>query len=232
MTTLAEAITTVRSLLDEQTAVFWSNTELKRWINQGCLDVAREAEILWRKITITVVSTQQTYNAPSDFLNCHRAEFSPVTSTLTYSLTYREINTMDTIWGILHQLPAAYPQYFTMWQNKTPGNVGTYFILYPVPGQTGPLAIWYYRMPVPAAATGDPLDTVPGWEDIIYDYAVYKALRKDRDPTWQTAFNLYNANLTAMINKTRSRTDLGTTMTSGNSQWPVYQYGSNEEWSY
>jgi hypothetical protein len=230
--TLAEAIATVRRLLDEQTAAFWSNTDLKAWINQGCLDVARQAEILLNKVTLSVVATQQDYTAPADFLNVHRAEFSPTTSDQTYSLTYREINNMDEIWGILHTLPAAYPQYFTYWERKTPGAVATYFILYPVPAQTGPLAIYYYRAAVPATGTTTAIDTQPGWEDIIYDYAVFKALRKDRDPTWQTAAQLYASNLQNMINRTRSRTDLGSQFTSGNNYWPVYRYGGSTDWAF
>ena len=228
--TMSAAITQVRDLLDEASAQFWSNTQLRSWINQGCQDVARQAEILWNKYTVTVVATTQNYDAPTDFLNCHRAEFSPTGSDQTYSLTYREINTMDEIWGILHALPAAYPQYFTLWQKKTVGEVGSYFILYPVPAQTGPLTIYYYREAVAATGTTTKLDTQPGWTEIVYDYAVYKALRKDRDPTWQTAYKLYQSNLQALINKTRSYTDLGTTMTSGSNYWPIYRYGGGTTW--
>jgi hypothetical protein len=70
----------------------------------------------------------------------------------------------------------------------------------------------------------------PGWEDIVFDYAVYKAKRKMNDPTWQEAFQLYNGNLAQMIDKTRNMTDLGESVTSGIPQWPVYAYGDYDGW--
>ena len=71
---------------------------------------------------------------PHDFLNCHRAEFTLSDSDQTFSLDYRGINTMDEIWGILHSLPAAWPQYFTIRGNSA---MGFYLMLYPSPGGAG-----------------------------------------------------------------------------------------------
>lgn len=223
--TLATARSNVRSLLNEATQVLWLDSELNEWINQGAQDVARRAETLWQEIFINVTPNVQNYPVPPDFLNAHRAEFTlsqqGTTSAQTFNLEYRGINQMDEIWGILHSLPAAWPQYFTMRGNSING---FYLMLYPAPGGAGVLTLYYYRQARPAATDTQYIDVQGGWEDIVYDYAVYKAKRKDQDPTWQEALQLYQGNLTQMINMTRRMTDQGEQVTSGIPQWPSYAY--------
>src|SRR5208283_5315558 len=207
--TLAQARTEVRSLLNEASPVYWTDAQLNNWVNQGCSDIARRAEILWQQVDISVSPLVQNYPFPADFLSCHRAEFTlggtSGTGSMTYTLEYREVNTMDEVWGILHSLPAAWPQRFTIRGNTA---LGFFLQIYPVPGAAGLLTLDYYRQA--AAATNDDqnLDLMSGWEDIVYDYAVYKAMRKNRDPAWQEAFQLYEGNLVTMMNRTRSMTDL------------------------
>jgi hypothetical protein len=219
--TLAEAVTQVRDLLDEPTAQFWSTTQLETWINQGVRDVARKAEILWNTHAFTVTVGVQNYPFPSDFLNCHRAEFKLNNGDQVYGLTYRGYNAMDDVWGILQSIPAAYPSYFTIWGNKV---TGRYIRLYPSPAATGTITIYYYRDSVTATST-ETIDTLPGWEDVVYHYAVWKAKRKDRgDPSWQEDYSIYLAMLQEQINRTRSFTDLGEQVSSGNPNWPLYAY--------
>lgn len=221
--TLLTARTEVRSLLNEASPLFWSNAEINSWINQGCEDVARRAETLWQEVDINVVPNVQNYPFPADFLNCHRAEFSLSNSDQTFNLEYRGINQMDEIWGILHSLPAAWPQYFTIRGNST---VGFFLMLYPAPAAVGTLTVYYYRQATPAAADTAFIDVQPGWQDIVYDYAIYKAKRKNQDPSWQEALQLYQGNLAQMINQTRKMTDQGEQVTSGIPQWPIYAYDS------
>lgn len=219
---MSTAITEVRALLNESVAAFWSNAQLQSWINQGCEDVARRAEVLWQEVNLNVNPLQQEYAFPTDFLNAHRAEFSPANSDQTFGIEYRGINQMDEIWGILHSLPAAWPQYFTIRQNQV---LGYFLMLYPSPGQSGVLTVYYYRQAVAQANTAGPIDTQSGWEDIIYDYAIYKALRASKDPTWKDALNLYEHNLNELIQKSRNMTDQGEQITTGAAQWPIYAYG-------
>ena len=223
--TLTQATTEVRNLLDEPNAQFWTDAMLQSWINQGCQDVARRAETLWQEVNVNVTPLVQSYPFPSDFLNCHRAEFQLSNSDQTFNLDYRGINQMDEIWGILHSLPAAWPQYFTIRGNSV---LGFYLMMYPSPGAAGTLTVYYYRAAKVVTASQN-IDVQPGWEDVVYDYAVYKAKRKDRDPTWQDAYQLYNANLQAMIDKSRNMTDLGEQVTSGIPQWPIYAYGDGTD---
>lgn len=219
--TLGTAVTEVRALLDEATPIFWTDAQLESWVNQGCQDVARRAETLWQEVNINVTPYIQNYVFPRDFLNCHRAEYSINNSDQTFNLEYRGINQMDEVWGILHSLPAAWPQYFTVRGNSV---LGFYLMLYPAPAAAGVLTVYYYREAVPAATTTAFIDIQVGWEDIVYDYAVYKAKRKAQDPTWTDALQLYQGNLEQMINKTRRMVDQAEQVTTGIPQWPIYAY--------
>ena len=218
---MTTAISEVRALLDESSQQFWTNNQIQSWINQGCQDIARRAETLWQEINITTIPNSQNYPFPSDFLNVHRAEYTILDSNQTFNLEYRGINQRDEIWGILHSLPAAWPQYFTIRGNSV---VGFFAMLYPAPAAVGQLTVYYYRQAVNASSTGN-LDIQAGWEDIVYDYAVYKAKRADQDPTWTDALQLYQGNLTEMINKTRTMSDQAEAVTTGIPQWPIYAYG-------
>lgn len=224
--TLLQARTEVRALLDESLANFWTDDQIDSWLNQGCSDVARRAEILWQEVNMNVVPLVQSYPFQPDFLNCHRAEFSLTDSDQTFNLEYRGINQMDEIWGILHSLPAAWPQYFTIRGNSV---LGFYLMMYPSPGAAGTLTVYYYRQSVAAVADTDLIDTMPGWEDIIYDYAFYKAKRKAQDPQWQQGLQLYEKNLEMMIQKTRNMTDQGEQITTGTPQWPIYSYSESPD---
>jgi len=224
--TMIQAVTEVRALLDEVSPAFWTNDQLTSWINQGCEDVARRAETLWQEADIAISVNVQNYAFPADFLSAHRAEFSPTNSDQTYALEFRAINNMDEIWGILHHLPAAWPQYFTIRGNNT----GYFLMLYPSPGAAGDLRVYYYRQAVAQTYSTNFIDCLSGWEDIVYDYAVYKALRAAKDSTWQEAFALYEGNIGKMIDKTRNMTDLGNVITSGIANWPTYTYADNGGW--
>ena len=71
--------------------------------------------------------------------------------------------------------------------------------LFPVPAQSGVLNVFYYRNFVPAVNDTDQLDTLPGWEDLPIEFAVYMAKRKDKESDWQDAFAFYEQRLNDMI---------------------------------
>ena len=54
--TLAQAITEVRALLNEDTASYWSDTNITSWIQQGCLDFTEKSLLLVCKDTITLAT--------------------------------------------------------------------------------------------------------------------------------------------------------------------------------
>jgi hypothetical protein len=227
---LLTARTEVRSLLDEPNPQFWSNAEINSWLNQGCQDIARQAQSLWMETVIPAVPLQQLYALPSDFLGIHRIEYVIGNSDQTYTLDYRGIKTMDEVWGILHQLPAAFPQAFWLWNDTGLAGGQPYFGCYPVVADNGQFNVWYYRDAIPATADTALIDVTPSYEDITYEYAVFKAKRKDRDPTWQEAKAIYDGQLMAMFNKTSRFTDQGDQFTSGVPNWPLYLYADTNSW--
>ena len=209
--TLTEALSNVRSLIDEPVAQFWSDAELTEWINQGCAEIQREVE--WARKGPTVIDTvagTQTYYAPQDFLRIYRLEFVPNNNTsYTYSLEFRGYNEMDAAWGNLKTLPSAYPEQFTLWNNpndRTTG-VGLTILLYPVPAVDGFLNLYYYRTIVPVASGGDYVDVLPGWEDTVYSFAAYRALRKDADPRWNDFKQEFSMQIDQMKSVSRTYTD-------------------------
>lgn len=239
--TITQAVTQVRYLLEETSAHFWSDTMIQTWLNQACWDIARQAQSLWQQVTIPAVPTQANYPLPADMLGVHKLTFliktGGVSSQQWFNLEFRGIKQMDEIWGILHQLPAAYPNAFYLWNDpttKTPteSSPGTawYMGIYPVPATTGTFTLYYYRK-ARTAGTGGNLDVTIGYEDLCYEYAVYKAKRRDRDPTWQTALQLYKTMLQNMINNTVRFSDEGSQfIDDSTANWPIYMYSAPTGW--
>ncbi len=216
--TLTTALTNIRSLLDEPNPQFWANSELTQWINEACAEAARKAE--WKRViaNIDVDSGMQQYTAPSDVYRIYRIEFQPDASIDTYTVEFRGYMEMDQIWGINQQWPASYPLYYTMW--KVPPTMT--IILYPVPSQNGTLNVYYYQQITPVSSGSDDLDILEGFEDMCYDYAVYRALRKDADPRWQEFKNTYEEKLADMVMTTRTFQDQAGTFTTGQAALPEW----------
>jgi hypothetical protein len=219
----------VRALLDEPNPQFWSNAQLNSWLNQGAQSIARQAQALWMQTSVPAVALQQTYNLPLDFLGVHRLDFNMANSNQTYNLEFRGIKAMDEIWGILQQLPAAFPQAFYLWNKVGSPNTG-YFGTYPVVGGTGTFILYYYRNSVPAIADTDLIDVTPAYEDLAIEYCIFKAKRADRDPTWQEAKAVFDAELQIMFDKTARFSDQGDQFTSGTPNWPLYLYTDTANW--
>lgn len=228
-TTLSTAIANVRSLLDEPTAAFWSNTELTRWINEACKDIARRAETNQKTHIQTVIATTQTFTAPSTAYRIHRIEFiqTPTTSQPnTYTLEFRGYMEMDQIWGINQQWPATYPLYYTLW-TKPPA---LKIITFPVTATPGKLKIYYYSQITTATTTASDITVLPGWEDLVYTYAVYRALRKDADPRWKDFQVSYEAKLQNMVDRTRTFQDQANFFSTGQAALPAWLISDNMGW--
>jgi hypothetical protein len=209
---MTAAISAVRSLLDEPNPQFWSNAEIGLWLNEACVDVQRRCEILRQKAGLVVASNAQDIAAPTDTMRIYRMEFVPTgQTTLTYPMEFRGYLNMDSVWGNLQSLPSAWPEYYTLWyspvganESGAPTPTQLTIRLFPVPAQAGTLNCFYYRLPVAALVTPgtDTLDIVPGWEDACYDYACYRALRKDSDPRWNDQFQIYQEKLMDLMSRT------------------------------
>lgn len=217
-TPLSTALTEIRDFLDEPVQQQWSNTQLTSYINLGQADVQRKSEALRQMVTLECLENVQKYVAPSDILRIYRLEYIPSGSTQTYGLEFRGYNEMDAVWGTYQQYTGAFPSLYTLWSNPPTLQIVTY----PVPSQTGIFQCFYYRQPVPVVNSTDTLDCLPGYESLIYDYAVYRALRQDADPRWQDQFQMYNTNLDSMIALSRSFTDQANFFSTGTSNVPAW----------
>jgi hypothetical protein len=227
---LTAALTEVRSRLDEPVAQFWSNTELTSWLNLGAQDIAREAQALWMQVNIPAIPNQQYYRLPLDFLGVHRIDFSVNNSDQVYNLEFQGLKNMDELWGILQHLPSAFPQAYYLWNDTGYQGGQGYFGTYPVVGENGVFICYYYRNAITAVAGTDLLDVTPAYEDLTYEYCVAQAKRKDRDPSWQEAMQMYKDQLQNMFDKTSRFTDQGDQFTSGTPNWPLYLYTDTNNW--
>lgn len=214
--TLTQMTANVRSLLDEPNPQFWSNAELTSWMNECCAEVARKAEWKRAQTNISVVAETQSYVGPTDMIRFYRITFSPSGSDNTYTVEWRGMMEMDQIWGINQEWPASYPLYYTTW--KVPPNLSV--ILYPVPSQAGELTCYYYQQPTPAVAGSDDIDILSGYEDIVVDYTMYRALRKDADPRWQEFKQTYEDKLVALQENAETFQDQAGTFTTGQAALP------------
>ena len=66
---LGDIKSTVRGLLKETTARFWSDTELKKFINDACVRVARDIRLPKKSTTGNLVANDRYFTVPDDFLS-------------------------------------------------------------------------------------------------------------------------------------------------------------------
>jgi hypothetical protein len=236
--TLSDAIEAVRDILDEANPAFYTDEQLTRWLNQGCADIARKAMCLRNIVEVPVTAETQNYQGPADMYELYRIEFAPTDSSFTYPLTFMGWQEADQAWGTYQSFPAAWPEIFTLWNNPGPtsgvqAETSPLMIrLFPVPAQGGNLNVLYYRNVVPVANDGDQLDTLPGWEDIVVEYAIAKAKRKNKERDWQDAMNFYEARLNDAIMVSATFQDQAGTFSTGQSSWPPWANGmmNSGEW--
>lgn len=203
--TQATIITDARERLDEATASAWTDIELRRWINQACRDIAIKTECLLKSTTQAVTAEVQEYTLTIAATRIYKVEYTPTGSNQPlYPLVYKDFKNLDQIWWTHQKLTVNTPAYFTFWGH--PGALR--LILYPKPALGGTLNIHYYALPTELAVTTNAdaavnIDLPEGWDSAVVDYVEYKALRKDRDPRWQEAKQLYDEGVNDLYNISR-----------------------------
>lgn len=221
----------VRSRLDEATANQWTDTEIRRWINQAATEVARRTETLQATQTISMVAGQQQYTAPVDAIRIYRIEYLGANSSVSV-LEYRDYNNADSVWWSSQLTNQSDPKIWTAW--GFPPSLK--LVLYPLPPSSSySIKVFYYRLPTKLAesTTADAntaIDIPDGWQDLIVDYAEYCALRKDRDPRWQEAKSLFDQGVQNMMDLTRRWTDQAGMIDTDNGAGPLHPFIWNEDW--
>jgi hypothetical protein len=181
--------------------------------------------------TIPIDANTQTVPAPDNTVRIHRVTFNPTpqggNNQNTYTLEYRGFMEMDQVWGIDQQWPATYPLYYTLFGQ--PGTGSLQIITYPVSAQAGNLYVYYFPEITSNTTTTLPLDAPQGFEDMAYDYAVYRALRKDADPRWADFKKDYEDKLIHLYDSSRTYQDQANFVSTGQQALPQW-LTSSEGW--
>lgn len=229
--TQAEAMVQTRARLDEPSSVYWTDQDLRIWINDIARDLARRTESLRAVYSQAAVAGTRSYTptwtATTHPYRIYRVEFVPTGQTTNYPLEYRDPNAADAIWGLAQQQTQGIPAIWTSW--GAPPSISIQ--VYPTPSMAGTLSIWYYRLPNILATTdtsdqNDTIDLVEGWEDVLVDGVEYKAKRRDGDADWQAAKQEYEQHIEAMMEATLRFTDAaGAVTTPAGGYIPMWLYG-------
>lgn len=205
--TQAQAITQVRQRLDEPTAVYWTEVDLRTWINDVAKDIARRTESLRGSYDQAATAGTYTYTpaftSTTNAYRIHAVEFIPTGQTQIYPLEYRDRTSATEIWGLSQQQQTGIPAIWTTWGSPPALTLQ----VFPGPSVAGTLRLWYYKLPA-ALATATNADAavnvgiVDGWEDVLIDGVEYKARRRDGDSSWTEAKQEYEQHLEAMMEAT------------------------------
>lgn len=226
--TLTQMLTSVRERLDEATEARWTDTELRRWVNEGALDMCRETECLQTTGTVAAVVGQATYTLPTSMTRVHHVTYTP-TGAQRIPLDYMDFNHFDRIgWNPDTQ---ATPQLWTLWTITVLNVPSRQLVIYPTPSIGGTFTIYYYAMPSELAVDGsDDADNVnipEGWHDAVLDYVEMMARRKDGDAKWQECKALYEEKLGELTRLTRRFTDQAGSLSPN-----IPRYSSYDPWFY
>lgn len=228
--TLSAMRADVRAHLDEATATFWTDAQLNTWINDALRDVARRTETLQATSTIAATVGTRSYSLASispSIVRIHRVEFDPGPgSGPIYPMEARNFYELDQVWGSQQGQQRSYPDYWALW--GFPPNLSIY--VFPVPSQAGNLNIWYYRWPAVAASDTDVLDIAEGWWDLVTLFAETQALRKDADPRFADARQVYEAKIAEMLDMTRHWHDQQQYVSTGRTWLPGWLTSFEGDW--
>lgn len=206
--TLATVRGRVRVRIDEPSARFWQDGDLNQWINEAARDIARRTETLEDVALINSVGGTQQYTLTSSTLRVYRVEWcrdGDSVGTIRMPLEYKDFGSMDSVWWTAQSTSRGDPFWYTLW--GFPPSLA--LKVYPTPDVTvtGAFKVYYYRVPAAASGDSDPVEVAEGWKDLIDDYCEFSALRKDGDPRWQDAKQLYEQKIELMLESTRRWTD-------------------------
>lgn len=196
--TQATALAAIRERLNEPVERFFKDIFLRRLINEGARDIARTTNALFDQVDVALVANIAEYTIDSSILLIHQAEWIPGDGRRV-PLEGRTREAMNRIWLTRQDQIPGDPALYTVW--GFPPNLK--LKLFPVPYINSTLRLFVSRLPVDLAVdtTTDAnsyIDFPEGWVEVLYDYVELRATRKDRDPRWQEAKQLYDQNVQNM----------------------------------
>lgn len=174
-----DVITAVRDILNEQTAAFWTDTQLLKWINNGIIDIVSKTWCLADSETITLATGTLEYALSNDLI---------AVVSVTYNSAKGLVLGHPSMLG--HIYDPDEPVYYYFFNQK----IG----ILPKPTSTvDSNTCEVYEIPKPTEITVAGTVTVPSYlDDTLQQYVVGKALRKDNRPTEAEKIeNEYKGNL-------------------------------------
>ena len=196
MPTLSDLLTEVRDIIDEPIAAQFTDAMLTRWINEGARDLARATRHLKDSLTIPTVAGSGSYALPANVLAVEHCYFHDNGSGRRFPMTPQHLESIDQVRGMNWDREGT-PTYYTTQgfsQNLT-------LTVFPTPIlSTDEWVLLIARLPTDPISPSSNVDAPTAWYDALADYAEFKALRRDRDPRWQEAYQLYGEKRDGLVN--------------------------------
>lgn len=212
--TQSSALSQLRSRLGErgsgsETVGVWTNPELRVYLNEAQREIARRSEALNKSTTVSVSANTQTGTAPTDMVRIHKVDWYTSSTGSRYPLEYRDRDNLDRLWGTAEVLSRGTPEFWTF--DGYPGGSGV-ITLFPTPGVNGTLKVYYYAFPADLAtdtsAASSSMTIPSGWEDLLIDYAEFRALRQNRQAAEaQEALAQFEMRLAGLVDASTKWTD-------------------------
>lgn len=200
MPTVTELIAQVRDIVDEPIGAQFSDTQLRRWLNEGNRDLSRSTRHLKTQQTIPTVAGTSSYTVNANALSIELAWYQDVPGARFLALEPRHMENMDAVRGY-NWARTGTPSFFST-QGFSPN---LQILIYPVPAVTADNIVVYVSrisadIDITGAGDASQVDTPSAWYDALADYAEMKCLRRDRDPRWSDAWKMYTDKRDGLIN--------------------------------
>lgn len=224
--TFGQLLSATRRRLDEIEAEgTWKNDELRGYLNDGAVDIARRSECLRAESIIDINAGTQNVTGPIDMVRIHTISwYRDSDTTSKYPLEYMDYRNLQSAAYTSLNVTEGTPGAYTTW--NFPPNLS--ITCYPIPSDDGKLLVHYYKLPATLAedSTQDAeyLDLPAGWEDAATDYAVYQAMLKDGDARWQNYMQMYEGKLAGLVEAAERFNDQAGMITAGHNMIPAWLY--------
>ena len=213
--TVTDAVQSVRLRLDEPIAAQWTDLVIRRWINEGIRDIARQTRLHTDQISYAVTANVGEYVLTDRVLAIEFALWKATADTRKIPLEPRAFV------GVQKYI------------NETGSDVSFFSTyghppalkmqLWPTPTRAG--TIYLYGPMLPSAidvtnGTGN-VDVAEAWYEAALDYAQYMAERKDQQTAvWKDTFGLYQQKVQTMIEQSATDGAAGEMVFTGTSMIP------------
>jgi len=165
-TLISTLITRSRTRINETSTTFHTDANLIAYADEGQKYVVRETKSLEGSSTTTVASGTQTYALPSDCIVIRRITFDGIK---LFPIDFIELDEA----GLDETDSTGTPSNYYIWNDT--------LCLYPIPGGSGTLKIYYYKAPATISLSTASLETKVVYDDAIICYMTYLALIKDSE---------------------------------------------------